>query len=505
MKTFITVLVTATCAAAMVWMYRDASRPQPTVAPSPVTVPVVQMPVVAKPQQDRNGESTTESESRLEAGSEVEIRTSLIDYPVHVKANSGDFVQKGQIVVDLGDSKLEESVRQAEAALNVVKGGFQARQTRLAQPVNDPTSLVALTHQTPPPATRRTVAAAPSPRTSPQDQLDKTRLEQAEAGVARAKAALAETRIAAPISGYVTQRIGDGELSKPDLVLLRIVDISSVRTVVQPGPTISLRVVTDQEAHVTLADMPGRTFVGKVVRKLARHPRASEAGVTVEIPNPEAALKPGMYAHVRLMFDQNNEPRLASFAAWLGKSGHSRGADGKLAGPQSDSELLTNLKGLTQTMSTMASELEHREQVAKVTGEASREHFLSLEKLVTRLRDDSTSTHKSSFEKTAEAIDNLPALHVDEELLAFSTDVAKALREMAEHRRAIGRNTSGYDWTYWDATQRAAGAVKSQGLQRINLAMSEMRRKLTRKYDLEFLMTAERPASSHRATHRGRP
>jgi multidrug efflux pump subunit AcrA (membrane-fusion protein) len=502
MKTFITALVTATCAAAMVWMYRDASRPQPTVAPSPVSVPVVQMPVPAKPRQ----ETGTEIESRLEPSSEVEVRTPLVDYLIHVKVNSGDFVQKGQIVVDLGDSKLEESVRQAEAALNVVKTEFQARQARLAQPVKDPTSLVAIAPPTPAAGTRRGMPAPQNPGQSAEDDLDKTRLQQAEAGVARAKAALAETRIAAPIDGYVTQRIADGELSKPDVVLLRIVDISSVHALVQPSPEITSKIVTDQEARVVLTEMPGRTFVGKVVRNSAAgRLRAREAGVMVEIPNPEAVLKPGMYAHVRLMFDQNNEPRLASFAAWSGKSAHGRGPDGKAAGPQSDSELLTNLKGLTQSMSTMASELEHRELAAKVTGEASREHFFALEKLVVRLRDDSASSRKSSFEKTAEAIDNLPALHVDEELLAFSTDVARALREMAENRRAIGRNAAGVDWTYWDVTQRAAGAVKSQGLQRINSAMTEMRRKLTRKYNLEFLLTAERAQTSHRATNRSRP
>ncbi len=495
MKTYLTILVTALCAAAMVWMYRDASRPQPTVAPSPVTVPVVQMPVADKPKSESNGEI----ESRVEASSQVEIRTPLIDYPVHVKVNSGDFVQKGQLIVDLGDSKLEESVRQAETALNLVKSEFQASQVRMARPVKDPTSLIALAQPAPASAANRGATAPPSvPR--PEDELDKTRLQQAEEGVARAKSALAETRIVAPIAGYVTQRLADGELSKPDVVLLRIVDISSVRTIVQPTPEINSKIVPDQEAHVALADLPGRTFVGKVVRQTAANrPNRREAGVTVEIPNPEGVLKPGMYARVRLMFDQNNEPRLASFAAWLGKS---HGRNGQPAGPQSDSELLSHLKGLTQTMSTMASELEHREQAAKATGEASREHFLALEKLVMRLREDSGTSVKSSFERTAVAIDSLPALHVDEELLAFSADVANTLREMAERRRAIGRNTAGVDWTYWDHTQRAAGAVKSQGLQRINVAMTEIRRKLTRKYNVEFLVTAERSTSRHGSTHK---
>jgi hypothetical protein len=157
------------------------------------------------------------------------------------------------------------------------------------------------------------------------------------------------------------------------------------------------------------------------------------------------------------------------------------------------------LKGLTLTMSTMASELERRENAAKATGEASREHFNALEKLIVRLREETTNSRRSSFEKTADEIDNLPALHVDEELLAFSTDVAKALREMAERRREIARETAGVDWTYWDRTQRVSSAIKSQGMQRINNGLIDIRRKLTKRYNLEFLTTAERtPSTGHR-------
>jgi RND family efflux transporter MFP subunit len=492
MRTFLTALATATIAAASVWIIRDGTRPTPPPPPTPVSAPVVQLPAPAK-----SSENNGDLEGRLEPGSEVEIRTSLIDYPVHLKANAGDFVQKGQLLVELGDSKLEQSVKQAEAALNLVRSEYQQRQARLAQSDKEQPS----------PLASRTKPAAPhkNPQkqaATPQDALDRSRLEQAEAGVARAKLALAETRIVAPISGYVTQRQADGELSKPDVVLMRIVDISTVKMEVQVSPQMSPRIVADQEAHVTLNEMPGRTFLGKVLRKpTGRNLRVHDRSVSVEVANPETLLKPGMYARVRLMFDQNNEPRLASAAPWYGKTfpgGH--GADGKAVGPQSDAELLSNLKGLTQTMSTMASELEKREQAAKVMGEASREHFLALEKLIVRLRDDSTSGHKLSWERTANAIDNLPALHVDEELMTFSTDVSKALREMAERRRAVARETTSIDWTYWDRTERVTSAIRSQGLQRINVALSEMRRKLTRKYNLEFLATAER--TPHRDNRR---
>ena len=499
MKTFLTAFATAVIAAAAVWTYRDGTRPVPVAAPAPVHVPVVQLPVPAKTSSENGGEL----EGRLEAGSEVEIRTALTGYPVRLRAETGDFVQKGQLLVELGDAKLEESVQQAEAALNVVKAEFQAREARLAQTDKEAPSLIA-------PAGARQTAAAPQgagPQKhvpSPEEDLDRSRLQQAEAGVERAKLALAETRIVAPIAGFVVQRQANGELSKPDALLMRIVDITTVKTVIQVSPEMYSRIVSDQEAHVTINEMPGRTFLGKVAHKgTVRISRARDTTVSIEVANPESLLKPGMYARSRLMFDQNNEPRIASLPAWFGKG--ARGPDGKMVGPQTDAELLANLKGLTQTMSTMAGDLERREHVAKETAEASREHFLALEKLIDRLREETSSSRRSSFEKTADAIDNLPALHVDEELLAFSTQISKGLREMAERRREIARETTSVDWTYWDRTQRASSAVKSQGMQRINSGMADMRRKLTRKYNLEFLATAERtPASSHRDTRRAR-
>jgi multidrug efflux pump subunit AcrA (membrane-fusion protein) len=500
MKTFLTALATATFAAASVWIFRDSTRQPPIAAPPPVSVPVVQMPAPAK----TSVEDGTELEGRLEPGSEVEIRTALTGYPVRLRAETGDFVQKGQLLVELGDSKLEESVKQAEAALQVVKAEFQARETRLAQAQKVPPSLIAPARPGAAPLSPLQASKTQKPVANPEDDLDRSRLQQVEATVERAKLALAETRIVSPISGYVIQRLADGELSRPDAVLMRIVDIATVKTVVHVDPEMYAKVVTDQEARIAINEMPNRTFRGQVVRKATTlNLRTRVAAVSIDVANPDAVLKPGMYARVRLMFDQNNEPRLVVQSSWLGKAlKGARGADGKTVNPQTDAEALSTLKGLTLTMSTMASELERRENAAKATGEASREHFNALEKLIVRLREETTNSRRSSFEKTADEIDNLPALHVDEELLAFSTDVAKALREMAERRREIARETAGVDWTYWDRTQRVSSAIKSQGMQRINNGLIDIRRKLTKRYNLEFLTTAERtPSTGHRTPH----
>jgi multidrug efflux pump subunit AcrA (membrane-fusion protein) len=494
MKIFLTALATAAVAAAGVWIYRDSTRQTPVAAPPPVSAPVAQMPIPARTSIDDAGEL----EGRLEPGSEVEIRTALTGYPVRLLAATGDFVQKGQLLVELGDAKLEESVKQAEAALHVVKAEFQARETRLAQTQKDPASLIAPARPEATPPSHRQGAITPKPVANPEEDLERSRLQQVEASVDRAKLALAETRIVAPISGYVIQRLAEGELSSPDAVLMRIVDLATVKTVVHVDPEMYSKVVADQEARIAIKEMPNRTFRGKVVRKaMTLNMRTHVAAVSIDVANPDALLKPGMYARVRLMFDQNNEPRLVVQSLWLGKSlKGARGPDGKTANPQIDAEALSSLKGLTLTMSTMADELHRRENAAKATAEASREHFNALEKLIARLREETTESRRSSFEKTADDIDNLPALHVDDELLAFSTDVAKALREMAERRREIARETASIDWTFWDRTQRVSSAIKSQGMQRINNGLIDIRRKLTKRYNLEFLTTAERTPSS---------
>src|ERR1700683_4710426 len=112
MKTYLTALAAAVFAAAGVWVYRDANRPTTVAAPPPAaTVPAPQRPQIVASSPANDGEL----EGRLEPGSEAEIRTALRGYPVRLKAVAGDFVQKGQLVVELGDARLEESVRSAEA------------------------------------------------------------------------------------------------------------------------------------------------------------------------------------------------------------------------------------------------------------------------------------------------------------------------------------------------------------------------------------------------------
>jgi hypothetical protein len=106
----------------------------------------------------------------------------------------------------------------------------------------------------------------------------------------------------------------------------------------------------------------------------------------------------------------------------------------------------------------------------------------------------------------------MPILHVDDELLAFGASTAKALRETSEQGRNIGRanaanqiaavasygnyyDVNGYGGYYNSAgsvpvmTQQAVSASsqnRTRGLQALNNGLGDIRRSMTKKYQVEF-------------------
>jgi hypothetical protein len=165
----------------------------------------------------------------------------------------------------------------------------------------------------------------------------------------------------------------------------------------------------------------------------------------------------------------------------------------------------------TTKFSTLAKESESKEDPMKATVDASLRYFKTLEKLIEDLRGGLNTDAKSAwYEKTARKIDNMPILHVDDELLAFGAQVAKDLRQSAEKGRTIGRQNSenqiaavasygnyydGYGGYYSNAgnlpilqTQaiNASSTNRTRGMQAINNGMGDIRRRMTKKYQVEF-------------------
>jgi hypothetical protein len=171
----------------------------------------------------------------------------------------------------------------------------------------------------------------------------------------------------------------------------------------------------------------------------------------------------------------------------------------------------------TSKFSTLAKESESKQDPAKLTVEASLRYFHKFEKLIDDLKGGLNTDAKIAwYEKTARKIDQMPILHVDDELLAFGAATARQIRDTAMQGRTIGQaNTAnqvalvgsygnyysnGYGNGYGGyysvngadlanaqiSANNASSQNRTRGLQVINNGIGDIRRKMTKKYQVEF-------------------
>ncbi|MBF0340203.1 MAG: efflux RND transporter periplasmic adaptor subunit [Magnetococcales bacterium] len=109
--------------------------------------------------------------------------------------------------------------------------------------------------------------------------------------------------VAAPVSGVILEKSAiQGMRFMPGEMLYRIADLSTVWVVADVFEQDMGVLKEGQSAEVTLNAMPGRIFTGKVsfiYPTLNAETRTVK--VRVELPNPEGALRPALYATVLLV------------------------------------------------------------------------------------------------------------------------------------------------------------------------------------------------------------
>ncbi len=144
-------------------------------------------------------------------------------------------------------------------------------------------------------------------------------LKVMEASVALAAARLAKTEIRAPFSGLIGLRsisVGDYVKEGQDMVNLEAIDPLKVDFRV---PEVYLKQVqVGQKLEVSLDALPGRKYEGTVS---AINPLVDAAGraivIRAQVRNADTALRPGMFARVRLL-DQGRSRRAGPSGAGPG-------------------------------------------------------------------------------------------------------------------------------------------------------------------------------------------
>jgi HlyD family secretion protein len=135
-------------------------------------------------------------------------------------------------------------------------------------------------------------------------------IDVAQADTRHARAMLGYTRIEAPFDGVVIRReVDTGDLPRPgaDGAPLFVVARSDILTIAVDVPeTFATDVDPGDRASVTLQAMKGRVVEGKVSRiSWALDPKTRTIRVEIDIPNPGARLRPGLYAYATIIAEEH--------------------------------------------------------------------------------------------------------------------------------------------------------------------------------------------------------
>ena len=225
------------------------------------------------------------------------------------KVDIGDHVKAGALLAQITAPELDHQIAQAEATLGQIQATL--RQTLasrdLAQVTND----------------RDSALVKKGWVTPQQGDTDRLTLEAQHAAVAVAQSNIAAQQalirvlhqqkayqsVVAPFDGIITQRnVDTGSLVQSGTTFMfTLMQSDVIRTQVYVPQDAAFGVASGVEAVIRVPENPDRTFPGKVTRFAhALAPGTRTLLTEIDIPNPDGALRPGMYVTVELHIPRKN-------------------------------------------------------------------------------------------------------------------------------------------------------------------------------------------------------
>ncbi len=235
-----------------------------------------------KTERVTRGEITryVETHARLEAERWVEVVSRAQGLVQRLAAEEGDLVKAGTILAQLDKEELQLQVEQARVALDQATSAFERTKTLYD---------------------RQLVS---------QEEFERARNLHDNAGVAlrEGQLRLSYADIRAPLAGVVMRRsVERGDLVRSNDVVFVVADLEPLQARIRVPEKRMSQVHPGQEARITVDSAPGRVFAA-MVRMISPgvDPASGTVKVTLDV-DPDGALRPGMFATVRIVTDSQND------------------------------------------------------------------------------------------------------------------------------------------------------------------------------------------------------
>ena len=230
------------------------------------------------------------------------LYAKITGYLKSLAVDEGDAVKTGQVLAEIEVPELVADGAKYRAELEGARTEYGPLKT--------------IQNKTPDLVTPQSVDAA------------KARLDIAQAALQRHETQVGFTRIVAPFDGIVTKRWADpgafipaamsSNFPQQRAALLTVMDFSKVRIEVAiPEPEVPF-VKIGNAVTLVCDSLPGRKFSGTVTRFAhALDEMTRSMNAQVELPNPDGALRPGMFVEARIAAEERKGASLIPVEALI--------------------------------------------------------------------------------------------------------------------------------------------------------------------------------------------
>jgi multidrug efflux pump subunit AcrA (membrane-fusion protein) len=149
--------------------------------------------------------------------------------------------------------------------------------------------------------------------------LAEAQVNQARATLELNRAQLGNLIILSPMKGRVTKRYVDpGTMVKDTTPILTLMDLSETKMVVNVIEREFIHLQKGQPVKITIVALPDRVFTGSIETITpALDLQSRTAEIQISIPNPDFALKPGMFGRAEIILRSNPQAVLVPIQSLL--------------------------------------------------------------------------------------------------------------------------------------------------------------------------------------------
>jgi len=264
---------------------------------------------------------------RIEPQTKVDISADITGRVTQIAVKEGDWVKKGQFLLQIDPAQYEAAVARVEALLSAstasqvqAKANYdQAERTaRRASEISTSSPNLISTEAVEQAQTSFEVAKANLSAANAQ-------MAQNRASMQDARDQLSKTRLLSPLDGRVTRlnvEVGEvavpGTFSRETALLMTVADLSVILAKVQVDETDVVRLAMGDSVRITIDAFPDTAFVGRVTKisnsaqlsagtGTGSSDRAVDFDVEITLANPPQDIRPDLSATAKIITDTRTQ------------------------------------------------------------------------------------------------------------------------------------------------------------------------------------------------------